>query len=309
MSLALQIALTGLAAGSVYGLMAIGHTLVFRLTGIVHFALGDLAGLGVFVALLITVGRGPVTTLTAPGGRFAVGLVVALALVSALASAGYFAVIHPYLVRGSTVGWVAATTALAFAIQSAVALVFDRPAYVFPDLFPFHRLGDDGIARVGGATLQVRALFVIAVGVILALGVSYATTKTRFGRGLEAIAMDTEGARVVGVPVERFIGLAFGLVGGVAALIAIVAAPSGSFSVHSGLLLGLKGLLAALVVSFAAPGRAFVAGLGLGVVEAAIANGELFGWSLGPAYREVVPLGLVFSLLLLRRRRTMVAAA
>ena len=52
MSLTLQIVLSGLAAGSVYGLLAVGHTLVYRLTGIVHFALGDLVGLGVFVALL-----------------------------------------------------------------------------------------------------------------------------------------------------------------------------------------------------------------------------------------------------------------
>jgi len=42
----LQVVLTGLAAGSVYGLLAIGHTLVYRLTGIVYLALGDLVGLG-----------------------------------------------------------------------------------------------------------------------------------------------------------------------------------------------------------------------------------------------------------------------
>jgi hypothetical protein len=41
----LQVVLTGLAAGSVYGLLAIGHTLVYRLTGIVYSALGDLVGL------------------------------------------------------------------------------------------------------------------------------------------------------------------------------------------------------------------------------------------------------------------------
>ena len=45
-SLSLQILLSGLAAGSVYGLLAVGHTLVYQLTGIVHFALGDLVGLG-----------------------------------------------------------------------------------------------------------------------------------------------------------------------------------------------------------------------------------------------------------------------
>jgi len=37
-----------LSAGGVYGLIAIGHSLIYRLTGIVHFALGDLIGLGAF---------------------------------------------------------------------------------------------------------------------------------------------------------------------------------------------------------------------------------------------------------------------
>ena len=75
-NLSLQIVLSGLAAGSVYGLLAIGHTLVHRLTGIVHFALGDLVGLGVFAALLVTAGRGPVTQASASSWRFAAGLII-----------------------------------------------------------------------------------------------------------------------------------------------------------------------------------------------------------------------------------------
>ena len=48
MSLTLQVLLAGIAAGAVYGVVAIGHTLIFRLTGIVYFAFGDLIGVGVF---------------------------------------------------------------------------------------------------------------------------------------------------------------------------------------------------------------------------------------------------------------------
>jgi branched-chain amino acid transport system permease protein len=93
-SLWVQIVLSGLAAGSVYGLVGIGHTLVHRLTGIVHFALGDLVGLGVFLTLLVTAGRGPVTQATAAGGRFALGLVVALVVTTAVGVASYLVVIH-----------------------------------------------------------------------------------------------------------------------------------------------------------------------------------------------------------------------
>src|SRR4051794_41893821 len=95
MSLSLQILLTGLAAGSVYGLLAIGHTLVYQLTGIVHFALGDLVGLGVFTALLVTAGTGPVTQASASSWRFAAGPVVGVGRAGGRSAAGLHRLLHP----------------------------------------------------------------------------------------------------------------------------------------------------------------------------------------------------------------------
>ncbi|MCW2967509.1 MAG: transporter permease [Solirubrobacteraceae bacterium] len=303
MSLWLQIVLSGLAAGSVYGLLAVGHTLVYRLTGMVHFALGDLVGLGVFAALLVTAGRNPVTQASASSWRFALGLIFGVVLVAAVSVAGYDGLMRRYLARGSTIGWVAASAAIAFAIQAVLRAVFVRPAYVFPDPFPFHRIGNSGVASVGGATFQVRALFVIALGLVLARGVTLLVDRTRFGRALQAISQDPEGARLVGVSVEDGVAKAFALVGAVAVRIAVVAAPSGPFSVPTGALLGLKGLVAALLVGFSAPVWAFVAGLALGVVESAIASGEIAGHGIGPAWREVIPIGLAVLLLSWRSRR------
>src|SRR4051794_9662421 len=168
MSLSLQILLTGLAAGSVYGLLAIGHTLVYQLTGIVHFALGDLVGLGVFAALLVTAGRGPVTQASASSWRFVLALLVGAAITAAASSASYNRFIHPFVARRSTIGWVAASVAIAFAIEALLRVVFTRPAYVFPDPLPFHRIGDDGVVTVAGAMLQVRAPLRVALEAELA---------------------------------------------------------------------------------------------------------------------------------------------
>ena len=111
------------------------------------------------------------------------GLLVALAVVPALTAATWFGIIQPQVGRGSTLGWVAATVAIAFAIQSFVSVVFARPAYVFPDPIPFHDAGRDGVVTVAGATFQLRSLYVIALGVALALLVEYVVGRTRFGRG------------------------------------------------------------------------------------------------------------------------------
>jgi branched-chain amino acid transport system permease protein len=291
-SLWLQILLSGLAAGSVYGLLAVGHTVIYQLTGIVHFALGDLVGLGVFAALAVTAGTAPVTQASASNWRFALALVVGIAVTAALSSASYSEIIHPFVARRSTIGWVAASVAIAFAIQAFLRVFFIRPAYVFPDPLPVHRIGNDGIVSVAGATFPVRSLFVIALGLALARAATVLVRRTRFGRSLQAISQDPEGARLVGIPLEQHVSRAFALVGALAVVIAIAAAPSGPFSVTTGSLLGVKGLVAALVVGFSQPVWAFAAGLALGVVESAIASGEISGHGIGPAWREVIPIGL-----------------
>jgi branched-subunit amino acid ABC-type transport system permease component len=300
MSLALQILVTGLAAGGVYGLIAVGYSLIYRLTGIVHLAYGDLIGLGMFTTLFVAAGTGPVTQQTASGARFLLALVVGLVVCVAAGTGSYLYAVQPYVRRGSTIGWVAAIVAIAFAIRSILSAVFDRPGYVFPDPLPFRDIGRSGFVTVAGASLQVRSFFVIAVALALAGLAGLTLNRTRFGRGLQAIAADDEGARIVGVPADTLVALAFGLAGGLAALAAIVAAPSGSITPQTGALLGLKGLVAALVVRFGSPLWAMVAGLGLGVIEATIANAHIGSLELGPAYREVIPLVLVLVWVALR---------
>ena len=180
-SLALQVIVTGLAAGGVYGLVAVGYSLIYRLTGIVHFAFGELIALGVFVTLLVAAGTGPVTQATARRRRFVVALVVGVGVCVAAGAGSYLFAVQPYLARGSTIGWVAAITAVAFAIRAMLAAVFTRPSYVFPDPLPFRDVGRDGFVTIGGASIQVRAFFVIAVAVALAAAATWALERTRVG--------------------------------------------------------------------------------------------------------------------------------
>jgi branched-chain amino acid transport system permease protein len=299
-SLALQILVTGLAAGGTYGLVAVGYSLIYRLTGIVHLAYGDLLGLGVFATLLFAAGTQPVARATAAEPRFALALAAAVVLAFAVGAATYLYAVQPYVAKGSTIGWVAALLAVAFAIHAVLGAVFTRSSYVFPDALPFDRIGDAGIVRLGGASLQVRSFFVIGVALALASIASLVLERTRFGTGLRAIASDREGAEIVGVPVERSIALAFGAAGALAVIAAVVAAPTTAIGVDTGTLLGVKGLAAAVVVRFGPPLHAMAAGLVLGLVEATIANAHAGGLELGPAYREVVPLLAVLVLLMLR---------
>jgi branched-chain amino acid transport system permease protein len=303
MSLAVQVVFTGLSAGGVYGLIAIGHSLIYRLTGIVHFALGDLIALGAFVTLLVAAGTAPLTQETVSGGRMAVAVLVGVAACIAVGAAGYIAVVQPYIAARSAIGWVAATLALGFAIRAALDAAFSRPAYVFPDPIPFGDVGHGGLVTILGAQVHVRSFAVICVAILVAATASWIIQRTWFGRSLRAIADDAEGAAVVGISVERTRALAFGLAGGIAAIAVVVAAPGAPFETGSGALLGLKGLVAAVLVRFGSLGAAFAAGLGLGIAEAAFGTG-LLGQVHGVAsYRELIPLAVAIVLLALRPLR------
>ncbi len=303
MSLAVQVVFTGLSAGGVYGLVAIGHSLIYRLTGIVHFALGDLIGLGAFVTLLVAAGTAPLTQETVSGGRMAVAVLAGVAACVAVGAAGYVAVVQPYIAARSAIGWVAATLALGFAIRAALDAAFSRPAYVFPDPIPFNQVGHGGLVTILGAQVHVRSFAVIGVAILVAAAASWIIQRTWFGRSLRAIADDAEGAAVVGISVERTRALAFGLAGGIAAVAVVVAAPGAPFETGSGALLGLKGLVAAVLVRFGGLWAAFAAGLGLGIAEAALGTG-LLGHVHGVAgYRELIPLVVAIVLLAFRPLR------
>jgi branched-chain amino acid transport system permease protein len=294
----LQVLVSGLAAGAVYGLVGVGNSLVYRLTGVIHFAFGELIALAVFATLFFAAGTGPVTQTSVGGGRFLLALVGGLAVAAAASAGAYWFAVQPYQLRGSTIGWVGASLAVAFALRTLIVAIFDRPSYVFPDPLPFRDIGDEGFWHVGGATIQVRSLFVIAVALALVGVAAWILTRTRIGRALEAISSDVDAAAVVGLPVSRLVGAAFALAGVVAGLAAIVAAPSGAFDVDTAALIGLKGLAAAVVVRFAL-WPSFVAGVAFGLLEAGIANTS---WA-GPSYREVVPLALVLTVLAVRGLR------
>jgi branched-chain amino acid transport system permease protein len=257
----------------------------------------------VFATLLVAVGTGPATEQAGSTVRFVLAALIGAAVCALAGALGYFAVIQPFLARGSTLGWVAATLALGFAIRAVIEAVFERPTYVFPDPIPFDELGHEGLLDLAGAQVRVRAFFVIAVACALAALAAWLLRRGRLGRGVAAIIDDPAAAQIVGVPVEAFRTAAFAVVGAIAALAALVAAPSAPFDAQSGALLGLKGLLAALLVGFAGFSIAFVAGIALGLAEAAIANDALGSIGIGPGFREVLPIAIVIAVLALRPPR------
>jgi branched-subunit amino acid ABC-type transport system permease component len=297
----LQAVVTGLAAGAVYGLVALGFTLVYGLTRVYALAHGDIVVASVFIGVLAVLGSTPVSR--APSALSSIALVVLVLAAGCVLSALVYAVaMRPFIggVRGRSadaVGWVAGAIAAGLAIREVCGLVFTRQAYAIPDPLRLSALTGNGVVSLpGGTTVPVRTFGVFAIGVVVAVVTQWLLVRGRLGRALRAASDDPETAGLLGVPVERLVLLAFVVAGLLAGLAGLLDAPGRSLSVDAGVVLGLKGIAAAFIGRLGSLRGALVGGVGLGLAESLVV-----AWPpLGAEYADVLPLGLLVVILALR---------
>jgi branched-chain amino acid transport system permease protein len=305
--LVVQVVISGLAAGAVYGLVAIGFTLVWRLTSVLQLAYGDFVGGSMFLMLLVAAGTGPVTATNISVVRYLIAVAMTVAIGAAAGALLFLGVLRPFIRRGSTLGWIGGAVATALVIEGALASAFPREAYVLPDPLPFSRWSP--LSLPGGASIPLRTIWILFLGLALAGATGYLLTRTRFGAAVEAVSSEPIGAQIVGLPIDRLTALAFGVAGVLAGLAAIVGTPSGgTITVRTGLLLGLKAMAAALVGGLGSPSKVYRAALLLGVFEAAVINLHVPGFpslSFGPAWGDVAPLALALAFIAFRAGRSM----
>jgi branched-subunit amino acid ABC-type transport system permease component len=305
--LVLQVVIAGLAAGAVYGLVAIGFALVWRLTAVLQVAYGDLVGGSMFLVLLAAAGSGPVTATNVSVVRYLLAVVLVVVVAGAAGAGLYLGILRPFVRSGSTLGWIGAIVAVALVVEGALAAAFPREAYVLPDPLPFSRWGP--LSLPNGAGLPVRTIWVLVLGLALAAVAGWLLTRTRFGVAVEAVASEPLGAQIVGLPIDRLTAIAFAIAGVLAGLAGIVGTPAGStITTQTGLLLGLKAIAAAFLGGLASPARVFRAALLLGVFEAAVVNLHvpgLPGLSFGPAWGDVAPLALALLFIVFRTGTSM----
>lgn len=296
-AVAVQALVVGLATGAAYGLIALGFTLVHRLTGVIAFAHGDIVVGAVFVAVLAVVGTTPIATtlsVAASAGLIAIAVMAG----AALSVAVYALAVRPFRARargrraGDVIGWAAGGLAAGLLIRELTGLPFQQQAYALPDALG----GAATLALGGGITVPVRGLEVLAIGLLVGVAVERSLAVTGTGAVMRAVSEDPGAAALLGVPCERVVLWAFALAGALAGLAGVLIAPDTALGPDDGALLGLKGIAAALIGGLVSLRLALLGGLALGVLEAFIV-----AWGpLGGRWGDVIPLAL---LVLLAARR------
>lgn len=286
-----QVLVLGLISGGIYGLLAVGIVLVYRGTGALNFAQGELGTLGLYAAWLVDTKWGLPWML---GAVAAVGIAVA---------AGVFfeRLIVRHMVEGSRVSIAVATVGLLLFLIAAETKWFggDSPRPIHPPI------GGIGV-RLFGVYVSPTQFLALVVTVAVGIGLTMVLRRTDFGLGVLAAAQDPVATRLVGVPLRRVSAFVWGAGAGVSALAALLIAPTVGFVTPGyATVLFLSGLAAAVVGGLTSLPGAFVGGLSIGIIE--IGSGRVFADSSLPDVRFVAIFAVILAVLLLRPEGVMSA--
>lgn len=275
----LQLVISGLANGCVYGLVALGFVMIYKATEAVNFAQGDFMMLGAFVAYGLTVNSAMPLPLWA-------AVPVALAIMGGL---GFLIdiVLLRRIFGQSQVAVMILTIALGFVIRFAAGVIWGHePHSLDTPLIGKH-------IRVAGLVLGLDELAVIVVTLLLTGTLYFYFNRTRMGIAMQAASQNQLAAYYMGIPVKRINGLVWALAGIVAAIAGILFASKGSIDPSTGLL-GIKAFAAAVIGGFGSLPGALLGGLLVGVIEPFASRYVAAGYS------QVAPYLVLLLVLILR---------
>ncbi len=282
MPIFVQNAIFGLFIGGLYGLAAVGLSLVFGVLKMLNVAHGELIMLGGYVGFwLFTLwGTDPfIALLPSAIALFLVGILLYQVLFRRLIYFRDEAKLKNSILIGFGLALILQTVAILAWTADERTITTSYSGAVFP-LFgvvvPLSRLGALGVAflTLGGLHLFLH--------------------RTRQGTAIRATAEDLEAASLVGIPVPSVFLAAFGLGSALAGIAGTLVSVTDAISPAIGLSWTLKALIVVVLGGLGNIFGTFVAGVFLGVAE------SVSGFLLGNAYREV--MGLVLFLLVLSLR-------
>ena len=287
----LQQAINGLTLGALYGLIAIGYTMVYGIIGMINFAHGDIYMLGAFIS---------VTTFTILAAMGITSIPVALVLVLVLAV--FFTSLYGWAVeriayrplRGSTrLAPLISAIGMSIFLQSGVQLLQGARVKQVPPMLE----GGIDLMNSGNSLVRVSNVQMLLVGVtvVLLLAFTWLITRTSFGRQQRACEQDQRMTRFLGVNVDRTISMTF-MIGAALAGVAgvMVTMYYGVVDFYIGFTAGVKAFTAAVLGGIGSLPGAMLGGLLIGLIEA------FYATYFSAEYKDVAVFGILILVLVLR---------
>jgi branched-chain amino acid transport system permease protein len=277
-----QVALSGLATGAIYGLIAVGYSLTFITTKALNFALGMWVMLGGMLtySLIVLHGLHP--------------LVVLAAVTIALFALGLFAErfsVQPFLQAGSDV-WVMSTLAVGLLMIDFAEIIWGRSPTPVPSF-----LGDTPV-YIGQVSILPQQLLIIAAACIVFIGLDLFYRRTLTGKAFRAVAHSGEVSSLMGIDTRRVQAVSYAAAAALAGIAGFLVVPLTLAEAQLGTVLGLKAFAIAIIAGLAAPRGILICGLAYGAIEALISGyfytgiRDILGFSLMIVVLFLKPEGL-----------------
>jgi len=281
MDIFLQVIVTGIATGGVYGLIALGFVLIFKATGILNLATGAFMTLGAYICL---------TVLGQFGAPFWVAFLCTLGFAIVMGIVLERIILRP-LIGEPIISVVMVTIGLSSILQGLTHIIWSPEYRSFPEIFPPEPL-DLGFAIVPSGLLW--GFIFAAIGTIIFILIF---KLTRTGVAMRATASDQQAALSMGISVRWIFALSWSY-GAVAAVIGgIVIGNISGISIYLGDI-GLKVLAVIILGGLDSIGGAILGGLIIGILE------NLTGLYLDPVFgggaKDVAPFFILVLIIMIR---------
>ncbi|MDK8462205.1 branched-chain amino acid ABC transporter permease [Marinobacter sp. SS13-12] len=277
MSLFLQQIINGLTLGSIYGLVALGLTLVYGLLHIPNFAHGALYMVGAFMSYFFMVDL---------GAHYWVAMAGSAAVVAILAVLCERLVFHPLRNSPPIHDKIAAIGILLF-LEAVVQMFWGSD---------FRRMSSPfgGILNFDGLIIPEQRLLIIAGAFVLVVALQLFLRKTMTGATIIAMAQSRDGAFLVGIDANRVAMMTFAISGMLAAFAATLYAPINLVYPTMGHLVIMKAFVIIILGGMGSVPGAIVGGMIIGFAEA------LGGFYISTSYKDIIAFGLLVLILSIR---------
>ena len=256
---------TGLSNGTIWALIALGYTLVYGIIELINFAHGEVFMIGSFICLSLwtSLETTEETQLALLLLSLAAGLIVAM-IATGLLNVMIERVAYRPLRNAPKLAPLITAIGMSFILQN-VGLLW-RPT---PDAVPDLIRSQQDVFTVFDVAVVRSDLFAVGVTIPLLIALLWFVGQTRYGKAMRATAQDPDAARLMGINVDRTIGLTFllgGLLAGAAGM--IYALYNGTVQFNQGFTAGLIAFTAAVMGGIGNLKGAVVGGLIIGVIQA-----------------------------------------
>ena len=272
----LQLFFSGMATGSIYGLAALGFTLLWQASGTINFAQGEFVMLPAFLMIGFAAFGAPLLL------AFALTCAVAVLVLGWAFKRG----IADPLLRFGLMPIVVATIGLSIAMRNGIRAGYSAEAHPFPSLFA------DKLFNIAGVTITLADIGTLLLALVLVFATQAFLQKTVTGRAMQAVAQNTDSATVLGIDVPRMIFYTFAINAVLACAAALLVTPTYLAKFDMGESLGNKAFFAAIIGGFNNSRGALLGGLIVGVCE------NLAAAYISPTYKDAVAL-VIFMLVIL----------